>query len=436
MELRDLPPARSRVRRFAIASALVLSSTLASELAARGLFRVLGRPYDGEKTRELAGTWRNAASGALPLGGDATEAQRTAAKDERRELHPYFGWEHAIDAQHVAEELDYYRTEEAERTFDVCILGGSVAGAFEAYGSARLGYVLGDDPRFARRPLRVHGHARAGYKQPQLLFVLEYLLALGHRPDAVIELDGFNEAALANANIAGGMHPVYPADFLWNRWTTAGELDPELLERFDEALVARRALVALAERFEDSGAWKSCILGKLGVLRLATLRLRSVEAQEALARELGQRARDGEMPRGPPIDADSARQDAAILRVWEESSVSMAAVCASRGIVYLHVLQPTLHDEGSKTWTAEETASAAVIGSWSSGVHRLYPEMRRIGARLVERGVAFHDSSLVFRDVRETIYIDGCHFAERGNRLLADDVGRALLAVLGQEPLR
>ena len=42
----------------------------------------------------------------------------------------------------------------------------------------------------------------AGYKQPQQLMTLNYLLALGAEFDIVIALDGFNEVALPGSKIS------------------------------------------------------------------------------------------------------------------------------------------------------------------------------------------------------------------------------------------
>jgi hypothetical protein len=112
---------------------------------------------------------------------------------------------------------------------------------------------------------------------------------------------------------------------------------------------------------------------------------------------------------------------------WCESSRSLHALCAARGIASLHVLQPTLHDEGSKPLTpAEVEAGAGGPDSWIRAVRAGYPLLREAGARLTELGVPFHDATGVFAgDERELCY-DVCHFGGPGQFTLAADVGAAL----------
>lgn len=427
-------PARSRARRAALACVLVLLSLSASELAARGFLLVTGRRYDPERTRVLAETWLHAATAPLPLPGSRSdgESPRPRFDESRLLVHPYFGWEQLSSADLVEQDTGYYRSEAAEENFDICLLGGSVAGMFGQYGAAPLIEALVRDPRLAGRRIRVYSHARAAYKQPQQLFMLGYLLALGHRPDAVLEIDGFNETALALENSVKGVHPLHPPLFFWHQVSRSGEVDEAMLDRYAAARAARAGLGSETERFLASGAWRSCVLGKAGLLRLEMLRRRSVAAQTGLAAELAASAERRGLQRGPPPPQGELEQLAEIVRVWEESSVSMAALCAGRGIHYVQVLQPTLHDTGSKTWTAEETRDASLPEEWIEGARVLYPLLRAAAPRLRSRGVAFLDASLVFREEPGTLYYDGCHFGKRGNELLADAIAPALLEAIAR----
>jgi hypothetical protein len=59
--------------------------------------------------------------------------------------------------------------------------------------------------------VKVLNFAHAAFKQPQQLTRVAYLFAFGYRPDVVIELDGFNETALAFENGRTLTHPLYPS---------------------------------------------------------------------------------------------------------------------------------------------------------------------------------------------------------------------------------
>ena len=48
--------------------------------------------------------------------------------------------------------------------------------------------------------------------------------------------------------------------------------------------------------------------------------------------------------RGPSADLREDRRNEQIVRLWFEGSVSLASLCEGRDVLYLHVLQPTLHD--------------------------------------------------------------------------------------------
>ena len=102
-------------------------------------------------------------------------------------------------------------------------------------------------------------------------------------------------------------------------------------------------------------------------------------------------------------------------------------MCAARDVMYLHVLQPTLLDTGSKVPTPQEAADAKANEHWEHGVEVGYPLLRQAGRSLAQRGVRFLDASGVFRDFEERIYKDPCHFGRLGNEILAEAIGRAFL---------
>jgi hypothetical protein len=92
----------------------------------------------------------------------------------------------------------------------------------------------------------------------------------------------------------------------------------------------------------------------------------------------------------------------------------MAAMCRARGIVYIHVLQPTLWDRNSKPLTAHERELDAREIGWTTPVRTGYPELRKRGAQLREKGVEFLDGSQAFACVQDELYYDHCHFVAAG----------------------
>ena len=106
------------------------------------------------------------------------------------------------------------------------------------------------------------------------------------------------------------------------------------------------------------------------------------------------------------------------------------ALCTDRGIFYLHVLQPTLLDPGSKPLTERERTFLDVEEALVQGVRLGYPRLRAAAARLREHGIAFADASGVFRETPGEIYDDACHFQRPGTELLGEAVGAAFLREL------
>jgi len=97
----------------------------------------------------------------------------------------------------------------------LAVFGGSMALMFAAHGGDSLARHLETLPTFQGDTVVVENWAAAGYKQPQQLATLAYLLALGKQWDAVINLDGYNDIVLGNGNLRDGVFPFFPRAWKW-----------------------------------------------------------------------------------------------------------------------------------------------------------------------------------------------------------------------------
>ncbi len=417
----------ARPTRRVLAILLSLAFTLAGlELGSRCLDLVRGKPWCVDDLHAQIETECRALSRRAFLPGAAKDDDNAAQSGGTMLLQPYTGWEQLQTHALIVDDIRYYQSEQARETYDVCILGGSVAETFGELGAAHLVELLRRDPRLASRAVRVHDFGFGAYKQPQPTMLFTYLLLLGHAPDAVIVLDGFNESALGFSNAAKGGHPVYPYLAGWANATKGLRPDWELGERMHEVHAAHERAESFATRVRDSGLWHSSFLAHVGLARIRSLRRDYAEAYKRLEKLLQTGATQGESA-GPPFDASEPALIEQLVRAWSECSRTMRATCAERGIDYLHVLQPTLHDEGSKPLTETETKNAGSETEWIRGVHLVYPRLREAGRELAARGIAFFDATQVFRDHPEDVYIDVCHFREHGNEILAEAVAQAFL---------
>jgi hypothetical protein len=164
----------------------------------------------------------------------------------------------------------------------------------------------------------------------------------------------------------------------------------------------------------------------VGSVLLERRRRTYIAAFDGLNLDIQENFRAGAMS-GPAFDASDAGLADAIVLSWTQGSITMRGLCQARSVTFLHVLQPTLHDEGSKPLTEKELAGATVDPNWIEGVRKVYPRLREAGAGLAQRGIDYLDASRAFSGETDEIYYDGCHFGERGNAILAQSMAQSLL---------
>ena len=411
--------------------ALVFLAVLVGlEIGARILDRYQGDPFDAEKGREsIEAALRGLAHGAF-IPGWPREGERRAAGDQAgMKLQPYTGYQHPATLAGIESDLAYYETPEAERALDVCILGGSVAYMFATLGEKPFVDALRADPSLEGREVRIHNYALGGYKEPQQLMLLLWLIELGHAPDVVLNLDGANEAALGRSNFDGGAHPAYPYLPRWMNVTLGMRSDERMVDKLHAVRAAQEAARSFAAKFLASGLWRSAFCERAGRLRLEALRARYSGAHADLVATLHGRPREPEIC-GPSVPRGEEGLVETVASCWEECSISLDAVCAAHGIDYLHVLQPTLYDEGSKPLTQKEIDGAKAEPGWRDGIPQTYPALREAGKRLEARGIPFFDATGIFKEHTEDLYFDMCHLGERGNEILAAAIAPRLLAAL------
>lgn len=318
------------------------------------------------------------------------------------------------------------------KDYFILVLGGSVAARFAELGWGIFTGVIEGDPRLHEKGVHLIHFARGGFKQPQQATILAYLLSAGLRPDAVINIDGFNEVALGFYNANYNVNPLYPSVAHWGLTTWA---ETSSLETFD-LLRRMRDIQIEAGRTADSalklGMHFSGALGRYTVHRLKQLQKEYVVANDRYLANLAALDREDAslMLRGPEFLPEPEYVANLITDSWVQGSLSIHAMCSARSIPYLHVLQPTLHDDGAKTLTEEEVRKGTAHESWIAGVKMGYPRMRERGKELAEGGVHFEDCSMIFRDVKDTVYFDACHFEGAGNDLFARAVAEAFLEAL------
>ncbi|MEW6742091.1 MAG: hypothetical protein AB1486_04970 [Planctomycetota bacterium] len=412
-----------RWRRAILIAVVAVLSLAALEALHRGWLIVRGRPYRASQAR--LGLTELLAGMTDIVPGEAHPSRPGEREIEQQwSLHPFFGFQYA---SFLDQEIGAAEQQPAEADYEILIVGGSVAAQIFRLGGATLTQMLEADPRMAGKKVRLLNGAAGAYKQPQQMIVLAYLLSLGLRPDAVINVDGFNEVANSNDNAHHAVHPVYPSWFHWQHLARR-TVDPEALELILAVREARAAASDFTDLVLDSRLYYSSLGGELTLARLRHLREEWYAAHERYLQYLTRHSTELGV-RSPPFKKEGALD--ATVQIWEEGSLLIKSICDGRSMRYLHVLQPTLHDPGSKPLTEVEVRRGAARPEWVEGVRSGYPLLREGGERLRERGVPFLDASMVFAGETEPVYVDSCHYDEQGCRTVAGRIAVAFLECMG-----
>ncbi len=376
----------------------------------------------------------------VPMGGDV--------------LHPYVGFVGDPTTDRSINTFGFFGGNpihrRSESTVIIGVVGGSVAQGFATMGMPVVERVLRRRPEFRDKQFIVVNLARGGFKQPQQLMALNYMLLLGAEFDIVINFDGFNEVALHEAENA--MHNVFPA--FPRVWFMLVDPVPDraLLRASGTMQHAQQRMVDLARRFSE-GPWRFSMLANLvwdwrrasvAAEYLAATRqiARYTEQAELRTNTMMHKYRPDSSPAvqgvreptpywvsGPRIpfgsDADRYRF---LADVWKHSSVQIHRLCRGNDSLYLHFLQPNQYVAGTKPMgSAERAVAYNPQQPYRPGVERGYPLLLEAGRELVERGVPFVDLTSLFAGIEQPIYIDDCcHYNRSGYEMIGVRVAQEI----------
>ena len=325
---------------------------------------------------------------------------------------------------------DYPFQKTSDRQVIVGLFGGSVGLWFCQIGAPRLVDDLQRAPAFAGKEIVPLCFSHEGYKQPQEALVLTYFLAIGQRFDLVVNLDGFNDVALATLNNERGLdismpsaQHIEPLINLVNQAT----LTPDKLDSLATIFRDRRRLTSLAQTMTtNTFASVNFVLDRY---------YRSVQA--SYVRELGRFNNLPSNPAGntliqvtPPTRsraADVLYPD--IAAVWTNGSVLMNEILAARDVPYFHFLQPNQYFT-TRAFTPAEAATALNEASpYKASVEKGYPALVDAAqTTLVGGKIRFFDATHVFDRERTPVYMDNCcHYTLTGNQLMADFIAKSIL---------
>jgi hypothetical protein len=367
-------------------------------------------------------------------------------QSNREALHPYMGWVFdpdiagaatSLDQQIAVNELGFIDSETSIRKrrpdqFIIGILGGSVAQQVSFYGEAAFRQRLSACPELQGKEVEIVRLAMAGYKQPQQLMAFNYVSVLGGEFDLVVNIDGYNEMALAvSENDPGDVFLAYPRAWDARLQDVVDPRTTSLSFRLIQIRATRQEWAQLMSHIPIGNSW--------------TMSLVWAERDQSLTRqliELGMELRTYRERKGYGFVRSGPKQmystkeemfDHAVM-IWRNSSLQLHHQCAGRGIAYIHVLQPNQYHTGSKVLTEVEQKNFYSPDDYHSrAIQRGYPLMIAGGETLRAAGVSFQNLTNLFSDVSETVYADYfCHYNQHGNDLFAEAIAGKIAAELSR----
>lgn len=405
--------------------------------------------YDELKEERLA----LIATNAVPerAASDIDQQWMKKSKKSRRTeiLHPYLGFvidshdNECPDVGFCDDRMRGYKKMLQGRDFPepdpkrviIAVTGGSVAyGVANNSSSGKLEQALATIPALKDKEIIVYTFALGGYKQPQQLFTVGYYLALGAHFDMIINIDGFNDIVLPQAeNIPFGTNPFFPR--VWhNRIRWGGEdYQGKILQGLKAYLTEQRTL--MAAKMNSSILRKSTLMNLVWKIRDSEINKRLAEDVTKAESDYLKNAKDisGNSVISKLISAGTKfpHEDKKIVleqiaEFWRRSSEQMNALAKTYHIQYYHFLQPNQYVENSKPMSADEKKTAIMENHPYAGPARLgYPYLIAKGELLKKSGVPFHDLTMMFKDNNEVLYRDACcHFNEKGYDLIIDEIAK------------
>lgn len=308
------------------------------------------------------------------------------------------------------------------------IAGGDVAEQFFHDGLPALRTLLNKSASFATKQFVFVNLACPSYKQPQQLMAVNYMLALGAEFDILINIDGFNEVALNEAeNAIHKVSPVFPRNwYLLN----SNIPDPYLRQLVGHEEYLQSEIASLASAMSIAPLRFSATWNTIWSIRHRHLTADCIELQNKIRTYSNQS--QVTIPfwiSGPKLNESPEDDGHTNLLVWAESSLQLHYLCRENHTRYYHFLQPSPYVVGSKPMEAAERAVAVIEGHpFGRGAARGYPWLIAASKQFARLGVRFTNLTGVFADVKQPLYLDAAgRLAKEGHEIIAKHVSQAIL---------
>ena len=368
-------------------------------------------------------------------------------------LHPYFGYVQKpgpdfrpgfkYNNYGFISPYDYPYTKTNNNQVIIGVLGGSVASNYSIYEVQNkiLEKKLKQLPQFKDKEIIILSLATGGYKEPQQLITLNYMLSLGQKFDLVINIDGFNEIALANINNQNKLNFAMPSAShvqaltgLANNSLSTPALKT-LLSIKDNKPKIKNALETL----------KDCPLASCN----AVMSLYVQELVKNYRRDVARFERYRQKPTEDDNTAESviyfymqypiltdAELFPKIANHWVKTSILIHQVLSANKIPYFHILQPNQYYPTKRVFSeAEKKVAFSEDSPYKDSIKKGYPYLLKKVDELKANQINFFNGVSILDDTKEQAYIDNCcHYQKIGENILSNFVADSVVNVLKNKP--
>ena len=347
-------------------------------------------------------------------------------------LHPYLGYVQDPTrtrgySEYGFPDADVRPYKKDPKRVIIGIFGGSFADGLARTTKDVFIAALQKSPRFADKEIKILTVAMGGYKEPQQMLALAYLVSMGFHFDVVVNLDGFNDIALPVAeNIPKGVSPFYPRNW-FGRMNSFDSTMLALAREHADWTGNRRSWATLFSSIPLRYSVTANILWlavdrKLGdtILGVNYVAQQYHPAENAASY----------MVRGPGFSyANEADTYDDLARMWMRSSMLMNTLATANGMTYLHFLQPNQYVVGAKEMGPSERKAAYDQGHpYRNSVLLGYPKLQDRGRALKQKGVPFFDLTTSLVGHKEPLYVDTCcHLSQAGYAIVALEIAAAIV---------
>lgn len=322
-----------------------------------------------------------------------------------------------------------------DTTVVVLVTGGSFAVNLYTQSGEVLSQLLAEIPQYQGKRIVVTSAALSGYKQPQQLMLLQYLLTLGAHIDVVINIDGYNEIALPFIeNAPFQVAAVYPRSWRILSDPTIRFGSPDKKREYDVLRNVRAKLASVWDHQSMQYSIVSLMLWNIQDIflqnRLASLDIRISEAKKLPTPKY--------QWTGPDLH-DQGSTEEQMIAIWKNASLQMSRVAQANGMLYIHVLQPNQYakvkpwsqqeiDMGLPTMALEDSAEGIVS---VPTIASLYSRLEQEEDVLRHEGVHVLDATDVYAYEPRTVYVDDCcHVNATGSDIVVEYIVQEMRTIL------